>query len=235
MDPNNKKMNSLSIRIGFWSTLLFTLSGVTYGTSASIFFSLYPIPVWSNIHDFASYMSSSPQRLFGLCQAMAFLSGPFFILMMCSIYDFAGEEKRILARIGICFGIVFVTLASMCYFVQFTVLPQNILSGQLDGLNHFVQLNTKSFISAIVILGWGLFFGLATLSIAPIFNRGKLEKLIRWSFILTGVFCILNTIGFMLQNVMLSIGCTLMFNMSMIVACICICILFKKLCTLRNN
>lgn len=222
-------MNSLSIKIGFWSAFLFTLASAAYGAAAGIFFSLYPIPSWSGIYAYASFMSSTPQNLFSFCQVLAFLSGLLFIPLLCSIHDFAQEEKKILAKIGICFGVVFVVLSSMCYFIQFTIVPQNILSGQINGLEHFVELNTKSFIAAITVLGWGLFFGLTTLFIAPVFSGGKRENVIRWSFIITGIFCILNTLGFMLQNIMLSIASTLIFNSSVLIACISLCMLFKRL------
>lgn len=229
MDYINNKMSSLSIKIGFWSALLFTLSAVAYGASAGIFFSIYPMPVWTDIHAYACFMNSSSQKLFSLCQAMAFLAGPLFILLLCSIHDFAQEEKKILTRIGLCLSTIFVTLASMCYFVQFTILPQSIASGQLGGLDQLVELNTLSFMTAMVVLGWGMFFGLTTLFIAPVFCRGKLQKVIKWSLVFTGAFCILDAAGFMFQSTMLSIVSTMIFNTTMIVACIALCILFKRL------
>lgn len=229
MDKNTAKMSSLSVRLGFWSALLFVIMGVGYGLGMGIFFMKYPVPTWSNIERYADFMKSAPQLFFSLCQITAFLSGIIFIVLLCSIYDYAQAEKKILTRIGMCFGTIFITLASIAYFVQFTVVPQNIVTGNLSGLEQFVELNTRSFIASIVLLGWGVFLGLTSFFLAPVFSNGKLEKFIKWFFILTGIFCIINTIGYMLQIVTLSLVSTGIFNITLTSACILLCILFRKL------
>lgn len=229
MDKNVVKMSALSTRLGFWSALLFAIMGVGYGLGMGIFFMKYPMPTWSNIESFADFMKSSSQLFFSMCQITAFLSGIIFIILLCSIHEHAKVEKKIFTRIGMCFGTVFVMLASITYFVQFTVIPQNISDGSLQGLEQFVQLNTKSFISAIVILGWGLFLGLTTFFIAPVFSNGKLENLIKWSFILSGIFLVLNTIGYMIQNVFLCLISTGIYSFTLTLASVLLCILFRKL------
>lgn len=229
MDKNIVKMSSLSARLGFWSALLFAIMGVGYGLGMGIFFMKYPVPTWNNIESYADFMRSASQLFFSMCQITAFLSGIIFIVLLCSIHEYAQAEKKILTRIGLCFGTIFVVLASITYFVQFTVIPQNISDGNLQGLEQFVELNTKSFISAIVILGWGLFLGLTSFFIAPVFSNGKLEKFIKWLFILSGTFLVLNTIGYMIQNVSLCLISTGIYGITLTLASVLLCILFRKL------
>ncbi len=222
-------MSLLSIKLGFWSSFLFTIMGIGYGLGMGIFFAKYSIPMWTNIESYADFMKSKPQLFFSLCQITAFLSGLIFIVLLNSIHEYAQDEKKVLTRIGMCFGTIFIVLASITYFVQFTVVPQNISNGSLGGLEQFVELNTKSFIAAIVILGWGLFLGLTSFFIAPVFSNGKLEIYIKWLFIFNGVFCIMNTIGYMLQNVELSLISTAFYGLALTLAGILLCILFRKL------
>lgn len=223
------RMNSISIKLGFWSAFLITIMGLGYGLIMGIYFLMkYPIPTWTSIENYATFTRSIGNLFFSLGQIIAFLSGLLFIILLCCIHEYAQNEKKILTRIGMCFTTISVVLASITYFVQFTVVPQNISNGNLSGLEQFVQLNTKSFMSAIVILGWGLFMGLASYFIAPVFSYGRLEKFIKWFFILSGIFLNLNFIGYILQNISLCLISTSIYNITLSSACISLCILFKK-------
>lgn len=224
------KMNPLSIKIGFLSSLFFTIMGIGYAIGLGTTFSFFSMPSWTDIHSYASFIKSMPGTFFTICQITAFLAGPIFIMLLCSIYDFAKNEKKVLIRIGICFGIIFVVLMSMCYFVQLTVIPQNIYNGQLDGLEQFVELNTKSFMASMVVLGYSLFLGLASLFIAPAFYQSRLEKSICLFLIIGGISSILELIGSLLPNLlMLSIAFTGIANVSLIIVGILLCILFGKI------
>ena len=229
MNGTFAKKNSLSIKLGFWSAFLFTAMGVGYLIGLGTTFSVFSMPSWTDINSYASFIKSLPGMFYTLCQITAFLVGPPFILLMCSIYDFAQTEKKILARIAICFGIIFVVLMSMCYFVQLTVIPQNVHSGNLGGLDQFVELNAKSFIASMVVLGYSLFLGFASLFIAPVFFQNRLEKAIRVAFIIGGVFSILELVGCIFPKmVMLAMAFTGIANISLIIAGVLLCILFRK-------
>lgn len=227
MDGDTTRMSPISIKLGFWSALLFTILGVGYGIGMGVFFMKYSIPAWTNIESYADFMKSMPQLFYSLCQITAFLSAPVFIILLCSIHEYAHSDKKILTRIAICFGIIFVGLSSITYFIQFTVVPQNISEGSINGLEQFVQLNVKSFIAAIVVLGWGMFMGLTSIFIAPVFSGGRLEKSIKWLFIISGIFCIINMIGYVLQTVTLSLLATGIYDITLTSACILLCILFR--------
>jgi hypothetical protein len=46
------------------------------------------------------------------------------------------------------------------------------------------------------MLVWTVFLGLSSLFVAPVFSRGKRERVIRWAFALTGLFCLGGGIGY---------------------------------------
>ncbi len=63
-----------------------------------------------------------------------------------------------------------------------------------------IQLNPASPMFALVILSWGLFQGLASLAIAPVFGNGKLEKALRWLLAIYGLNGLMGGIGCLLGN-----------------------------------
>ncbi|MDP4268075.1 MAG: hypothetical protein Q8880_11640 [Bacteroidota bacterium] len=229
----SNNMNPISIKIGFWSTLFLAIMEISYAIGLGAIFFFFTTPTWTDIYTYSDFIKTTSGKLLTLCQIAAFAAGPLFILLLCSLHDYVQPEKKILTRIGICFGVVFAVLASMSYFVQITVIPQNLNSGQLNGLEQFVEINTKSYIAAMVVLGYSLFFGLVSLFIAPIFCKGRLGKVIRYCFITCGVSSILEIIGF--YNLMLGMAFVAIANVSLIIASILLCIFFQGLTSISTS
>jgi hypothetical protein len=50
--------------------------------------------------------------------------------------------------------------------------------------------------SALEILGWGFFSSLAAIFVAPLFSSSRLNKTIRWLFILYAIFSFMSVISF---------------------------------------
>jgi hypothetical protein len=55
-------------------------------------------------------------------------------------------------------------------FRQITAVRLNVVAGRVEGLEHFVQANPYSILSAINMLGWSVFLGLASLFVGPVFS-----------------------------------------------------------------
>jgi hypothetical protein len=187
--------NQLTFKIGFWSSILFALSGVGYAVGMVTLLFAFPIPQWNGVNETIATFSQSYINYYSLCQTMAFISAPIFIIMLCCVHEYASTTKKILTRISICFGIIFATFSSMNYFVQFTAVRLSILNGQLEGLEQFVQWNPTSAFYSLNLLGWTLFLGLSSFFIAPIFLNEKKGNLIKWLLILNGITCVLGTVA----------------------------------------
>jgi len=104
-----------------------------------------------------------------------------------------------------------------------------MLHGHTEGLEHFIQLNPDSVIVAINMLGWTVFFGLSSLFIVPIFSSGKLEKVIKFSFLVNGIICILGAIGYVFEITILNILFFYVMGAAVIVIAISSSIWFKRL------
>ncbi|MEJ2306181.1 MAG: hypothetical protein P8Y30_01320, partial [candidate division WOR-3 bacterium] len=89
------------------------------------------------------------------------------------------------------------------YFVQISSVRLSIAKGQIAGLEQFIQSIPISGIAGINMVGWTLFFSLASLFIAPIFRGSRLNKVIKYSLITNGIVCLLGGIGYVLDNIAL--------------------------------
>jgi len=109
-----------------------------------------------------------------------------FLITTACIYLYAPASKKIFALLSLCLSIMMNTLLSMSYFVQWTSLRASALAGDLSGLSQFAEGNVNSFMFAMLILSFHIFFSLSCLFLAPIFTSNKLEKSISVLFVLTG-------------------------------------------------
>ncbi len=87
----------------------------------------------------------------------------------------------------------------MHYWVQITAVRMNLEKGTPDGLLQFIQAKPDSAMSAINMLGWTVFYGLSSLFAAPAFSAGKVERALRWIFIVNGANCLIGGIAYLLD------------------------------------
>ncbi len=78
-------------------------------------------------------------------------------------------------------------------------MPAAQAAGATAGLEWFMPYGTQSVTSALEMLAWGLFLGLAFLVIAPIFRSDKLGEAIFWICLVTGLLCLLALLGQLLS------------------------------------
>ena len=152
--------------LGFWTavitTILVVFAGITATTAMKI-----------------------PSLLSGI------LLVPVFTVLMACVYDYAPAQRKIYGLLGVIFTIGYAVLIGFNYFMQLTLVRQNLFTTE------FAMDNPQSIMWVIEVIGYG-FMGLATFFAAWIFNTGKLEKAIRWLFIINGVLGIGGMIGYAL-------------------------------------
>lgn len=184
-------------RLGFWSAFLFTLTGILYGVSMGLLLSNYSIPDYVELEQFLRAVPKEFMDFYSFSQFFAFLSTLFYIILLCCIHDSVEEKRKIYSRLSLLFGLAFVLLACINYFLQFSIVRLSLNEGITANLEPFVQLNPRSFAFAINMLGWSLFLGLSTFFIGMVY---KSKAVIRWTFFLTSGFCILGFIGFIVDH-----------------------------------
>lgn len=199
-------MSSLSLKLGLWSALLCALAFVVFTICFVAIAVTQPLFVWTNLADYVAAVQENNQLFKHVAQLAMLLFGPLFVLLLNSIHDLAREDvahvaegSATLTRAALVFGAIFATLSGIHYFIQLSTVRLNIASGELQGLEQWAQANPGAPLLAVNMLGFTLFLGLASLCVAPAFGVGRLQKVIRASFVANGLFCLLGGVGFVLQ------------------------------------
>jgi energy-converting hydrogenase Eha subunit C len=208
---------------------LIAIAFIVYTISFSFILLFFRIPTWTSLPDFVASTSGIWFPLYTSCQFLAFLTPPLFVLLVSSVHDNTSDEKKPLTRASLCFSLIFATLSSIHYFVQFTAVRLGILHGHIEGLEQFIQLNPDSVIVAINMLGWTVFFGISSLFMVPIFSSSKLGKVIKFSFLVNGIICILGAIGYVFEIVILNVLFFYIMGAAVMVIAISSSIWFKRL------
>jgi hypothetical protein len=155
----------------------------------------YPVTPWSGIGTFANSMMTSYGTALTILQILAFLQALSIGLIVIVLHECVLCELKIYTRIALVSVSAFVILSSINYYVQWVAVRQGILKGNTEGLGLFAQFNFDSPMSAINMLGWTLFYGIAAFTLAPAFRSGRMEKWIRAGLIACGINGIAAAIG----------------------------------------
>jgi hypothetical protein len=123
------------------------------------------------------------------------LTAVWMVLFWNIVHQALPPPKQLFSRTSLAFITIFAVLTSINRYVGLTVVRQSQALGITDGLQWFLPYSWPSVMLALEYLGWGLFFGLACLSLAPAFTSGKLERTISLALIATGVLSLLATLG----------------------------------------
>jgi len=189
-------VSPLALKLGFWSAVTAVFTFVIYTVCFAAILLSSPVFTWTTLTDYLAYVEAYDSPLRPLAQASMLLFSLSFVVLLQSIHEVTGTERKILSRISISFGSLFAVTIGIHYFVQLSAVRLNLLAGQTEGLQHFVQANPYSILSAVNMLGWSIFLGLASLFVAPTFSVARPERVIRFAFLVNGLFCLAGGIGY---------------------------------------
>ncbi|MDX1414218.1 MAG: hypothetical protein R3293_08500 [Candidatus Promineifilaceae bacterium] len=222
-------MNPLSAKLGFWSAALAAAAFIIFSIAFIAIVLLNPLFIWTDFTAYVSYISDNNQLLKYVAQFCMLLFGPLFIILTNSIHDFASKDKKVLSRLAVYFSILFAGMITINYFVELSIVRQNLTHGRLEGLEQFVQANPASFITAVNMLGWTLFFGLSCLFLFPLFSRSRLQRIIRYALFANTLFMFLGGISYLFeQTVFVFIFMNFLMGGAVLVTTIALAILFSR-------
>ncbi|HHV63784.1 MAG TPA: hypothetical protein GXX46_01700 [Peptococcaceae bacterium] len=156
--------------------------------------------------------------------------GVSFVIQVCSIEEIAVGTKKYYAKLAELFGIGFLTLISINYFVQISTVRMQINIGQTNGLEQFIQANPISLMAAINMLGWTIFFGLSCVFAGLALGNAKIEKVIKYAFLANGIMMFLCVTAYLLdKSVVVFICMNLGMGAAILIATVSLCNLFKKI------
>lgn len=106
-----------------------------------------------------------------------------YLIFMTSIHYYASQKRKIISHIGLLFSLMSALILIVNYFIQVTVVPSSLASGETQGLPLLIQYNSHGLFIALEEIGF-LLMSISFLFMSFIFNsKTTIEKLIRWTFI----------------------------------------------------
>lgn len=186
----------LARKLGFWSAVTAFLTFVIYTVCFVAILSTSPIFTWTGLDDYLAYFEAYGGIFQPLAQFAMLVFGLSLVVLLQAIHERISASRRILVRIGSAFASLFSVTIGIHYFAQISAVRLSLLAGQTEGLQHFVQGNPHSMLSAINMLGWTVFLGLASLAVAFVFGESPLERVVRVALLLNALFCFGGGVGY---------------------------------------
>jgi hypothetical protein len=120
----------------------------------------------------------------------AFLMALLFVVLVVCIHQYAALDKKVFSQIALSFALISAAAHAINYFIQLAVVQPSLLKGELEGLSLFSQYNPHGIFIALEDLGY-LMMAVAFLFVAIAFGRrGRLERVIRFLFIISSVLAV---------------------------------------------
>ncbi len=223
-------MNSISTKLGLGSAIfcaamfiIFTLCFVAIAVTNPLF-------SWTNFQDYLDYVNKHTQFWAHTARLTMVLFGPAFVILLNAIHEHTSLEKRVLTRISIAFGLAFAVLSGAFYFMQITAVRLNLVHNQPEELLQFVQANPYGALLSVNMLGFTLYFGLASLFVAFVFDNGRLENIIKITLLLNGLFCLTGGIAYAFElTTLLFLTINIGMGGTVLAATISLALWFKRL------
>jgi len=166
-----RNARSAESTLGFWSATLATIFSLTY--------------VIGQIAEWLGWLgsaggpeaTSTPLGIAVLLTPSLFLAPAFVVLLVC-IHQVTPPAQRVWSLTALTFGIAYLVLISMNYYVQLTLIGPRLARGDSAGIEMFLFVPFNSFLYAVDILGYS-FMSVATLFLVPLFRGRGRERAIR--------------------------------------------------------
>lgn len=158
--------------MGFWTAVLLVALNVAYIAVMALSAASFPPqePFQSYIH------------------ILILVTIPALVILWTQLHDAAAPDRKLFSHASLAFLIIFAALVSINRFVALVVVRPALAAGNADILQWFSPYEWPSVMLAIELLGWGFFFGLACLTMAPVFQEGGLERAICWTLVAAATF-----------------------------------------------
>jgi hypothetical protein len=176
--------NKPAATIGFWAALLTAVLNLWFFIA---FVPNQPILVapWQGL---AAYTASFQPLPFLAWIVPCFFLAPMILTMMTCLHAWAQKEKQTWSLLALVFAVVYATLLSANYYIQMTVVRHHLVNGTTEGLSLwlFGYHSPYNIPQALEAVGYG-FLCVSSLFAAQVFEGGKLQQWVRWSFVGTGL------------------------------------------------
>ncbi|WDV45165.1 hypothetical protein PV797_16810 [Clostridiaceae bacterium M8S5] len=199
--------NNSALKIGYWASIMAVIAFVTYTICYVAILALNPIFLWTNFENYVNTVLTTNQIFKHIAMCFMILYGVCFVIQLCSIEELVKPTKKYYIKIAKLFGLGFLILISINYFVQISSVRMLINNGQTNGLEQFILSNPISAIAAINMLGWTLFFGMSCIFVSLAFDKDKRSKIVKYAYLANGVIMLIGLVGYLINSAIVVFFC----------------------------
>ncbi len=139
--------------------------------------------------------------------SMMILYGCAYTVLVLCIGDRAPREKKVLASASALFALAFCITVGMAYFVQLTSTRSQLALGLTEGLQQFTQSYSLSFISAVNMLGWTVFYPLSSLFLVFLLEGSRPGRAAKWFSAAIAAAMFIGLTGYLTSNFWILLIC----------------------------
>jgi len=136
---------------------------------------------------------------FCILEVLIVVVAPLMVIAMAAVYSYASPQAKGYGLIALVFMTIMAGITSSVHFIILTVSRQIEVAG-FSGTSFLFSFKWPSVAYTTDILAWDLFFALSMLFAAAIFSKGRLEKAVRISMIVSGVLSLIGIFGIPFLN-----------------------------------
>ena len=192
-------MNKIILNIGLWSAIICLTSFTVWIISFTGIAIQSPLLYWTNVEDYIDYYKNNSQLFQYLAKSFMIIFSIAYMILTIVFYEFATTERKILAKIGIVFSIMFALVSSILYFLQISSVRFAIAANEYSGLEHLLQSNPKSALLSVNMLGWALFLGLSSLFMYFGLISKSVTKGLKLGLLINVISCFFGGVGYLFQ------------------------------------
>ena len=169
--------------------------------SRAVFFLgvVYAITLVLGLFSLKSPKDAIGDPFFSILEFLILFMAPLMLVSMIELHVSASSENKIYSLTGLAFMIMFTTITCSIHFVILTVSRPLFATG-LPLAPQLLAYKWPSVAYSLDILAWDVFFGLSLLSVAPLFNKNRLERTIRLLLVFASALCFAGLVGVPLAN-----------------------------------
>jgi len=106
-----------------------------------------------------------------------------YLIWTAAIHAAAAPQRKIFSQVGLIFASMAALVLVSDYFVQFSVVPISLMSGETEGITLLTQYNAHGIFIVLEELGY-LLMALSFVFVAPaVTGKGRLQPAVRWVFL----------------------------------------------------
>lgn len=222
---NMKNLSKRVSKIGLIAAILMAVLAAAF-----IIVGSFGSTSWDYIPGLVNYVWSYIKVIDYALFIPGFLLAPVFVVLMACIHYYASIEKKIFSLIGLAFALIYVTVITTDYFILWTVILPSVIRGETAGLSLLSMYNPHGIFVALESIAY-LMMSVALLSIAPVFQGGKIEGALRWIFIIGFILAIGSLFGVFLMNydiVMFEIAILAIYCPLLVISGVLLAIIFRR-------